>query len=148
MVVFGVWTKCPLVGLAVALAAGCVPYRGQANPLVSAPNDYAGAMIFAATGVAAAKAHRSAVGGCYSQCATGYSCNAQSGFCEPKPACPVALSEVDDPECLAKAKRTAERAPVSDSTPPADSDNPETAAPPEPPPGDSHSPVFIPWRVD
>lgn len=89
-----------VAGAVAATVAQCIPYRGQPNPLVSAPNDYAGALVFAATGAAAAAGHRAATGGCYAQCANGYTCNPRSGFCEKRPTCPTELAKVEDPACL------------------------------------------------
>lgn len=95
-----VWRTGVVAGVVTTALAQCVPFRGQPNPFVSAPNDYAGALVFAATGAAAAAGHRAATGGCYSQCANGYTCNPNSGFCEERPTCPTDLAKVDDPACL------------------------------------------------
>lgn len=75
------------MGLVAFVVPECVPYSGQAQPLVGAPNNYKGAAIFAATGVGAAALHRKLSGGCYAVCSPGYYCDRSSGMCQKMDEC-------------------------------------------------------------
>lgn len=48
-----------------------------------APNDYAGAAVFAASAVGATAVNRELTGECYAACTPGHACNRKTGLCEP-----------------------------------------------------------------
>ena len=146
-----VW-RLHVAGLLTAAVAQCVPYRRQANPLVSAPHDYSGALVFAATGVAAASGYRAVNGGCYSQCANGYACNATSGLCEKRLKCPTDLSKVDDPDCLDGEASTPANPPADLTPPPLEADETSAAtdagADVDSPSRATPTPARVPFRVE
>ena len=62
------------------------------TPKTSGPHNYAGAAMFAASGVAAAGVNRAVTGYCWSACPSGTTCDRESGLCEPLPCssrCPA-----------------------------------------------------------
>jgi hypothetical protein len=73
-----------------SFAFACIVQRGQRDPSVSAPNDFFGAGVFAATGVGAAIVNRKVTGDCYASCPSGYACNHDTGICERRTCmCPA-----------------------------------------------------------
>jgi hypothetical protein len=82
----------------LALLAACPALLAVAcsvfTPKTSGTHNYAGAAMFAASGVAAAGVNRAVTGYCWAACTPGTTCDRASGMCLPLPCsskCPADL---------------------------------------------------------